>query len=313
MFEEWRSFARPFFDVIPTGPREAFQGHVTSSKLGQLVVSKVEFDAAIFDRDPGTLREFETEFLLLETYDTGANQGRGGDLVTGLETGSVHVFDMARPWRTQTTAVACRSVVIPYAAIGYDPGLHPAYAHLPANSPRTAMVLAGIGTLLDAGAGLEPEDAEVLAASFGGLVRRLMFNQPDREAEEGRAEGQSLYLRRFIDERLAEPGLGPQRLCEALEVSRAALYRMFPEDGGICGYITARRLDRCFDELRHGSPKRGRVRNVAEHWGFGDAKSFNRAFRSRFGIAPSDCLDTPFPDAGVGAATHPVQDWLRKL
>jgi len=117
-FDEWHSFARPFFDVLPIGRPEAFRAYATTSKIGRLIVSDVGFDAAVFNRDPGKLKDFDTEFLLLETYDKGSNRGRAGDLVTGLETRSVHVFDMARPWRIQTTAVTCRSVVIPYDVIG---------------------------------------------------------------------------------------------------------------------------------------------------------------------------------------------------
>jgi AraC-like DNA-binding protein len=311
--EEWREFARPFFDVIPTGRPKAFRAYATSDKLGRLVVSDVGFDAAIFDRDPRQLRGFDTEFLLLETYDSGSNRGRSGDLVTKLDTGSVQVFDMAQRWVSRTTAVVCRSVVIPYDIVGYDPSRHPAHACLTAGSPRNAMLLAAMGALFDARPGLEPEDADALAESFCAVVRNLVFNQREREAEDGQAEGQALFLRRFIEERLAEPDLGPQRLCDALDISRTTLYRMFSEHGGVRGYITARRLDRCFDQLRQGRPRRGRVREVAERWGFFDAKSFNRAFRSRYGIAPSDCLD-PALDIGTGsAAGHPVNDWMRRL
>jgi AraC-like DNA-binding protein len=174
------------------------------------------------------------------------------------------------------------------------------------------MLLAGVGALFDAGASFGPGEADVLVESFGALVRCLMLGQRDGEVEDGRSAGQGLILRRFIDERLADPDLGPHRLCDALGISRATLYRMFPEEGGVRGYITARRLDRCFDELRQGPAMRGRVRHVAERWGFFDAKSFNRAFRGRFGIAPSDCMDMPIASAADTESTHPVQDWLRR-
>ena len=310
-FEEWRSFAAPFFDVIPIGSQDAFRAHATSSRLGRLVISEVGFDAALFDRDPGRLKGFDTEFLLLETYHRGANRGRAGDIATGLETSSVHIFDMAHPWRTQTTEVECRSVVIPYAAIGYEAGLHPNYARLDAGSPRNEMLLAALGALFDAGAQLDPQEAEALADGFCALARRLMFNQPDREAED--SKGHDLILRKFIDDRIAQPDLSPQRLCNALGVSRATLYRMLAEDGGVRGYITARRLDRCFDELREGRAKRGRVREVAERWGFFDSKSFNRAFRARFGIAPSDCMDQRGEIQPGTTVAHSMIDWMRRL
>jgi AraC-like DNA-binding protein len=276
------------------------------------VVSKVGFDAAIFDRDPRRLSEFETDFLLLETYNKGSNRGRAGDLVTGLEPGSVHVFDMAMPWRTQTTAVSCRSVVIPYSVIGYDPGRSAPYARLAAHSPRNTMLLSGMGALFDADPGLEAEDEEALAESFVSLVRRLMFRPSDHVGEERGGHGDDRLLRQFIKDRLADPKLDAQSLSEAFWISRASLYRMFSEEGGVHHYITSQRLDRCFDELRRSRPKRGRVRGVAERWGFHDAKTFNRAFHRRFGIPPSDCLADPSGGADDGTAGHPVHVWLRR-
>jgi AraC-like DNA-binding protein len=310
--DEWRSFAAPFFDVVPTGPRDAFRAHATSSRLGRLVVSEVGFNAAVFDRDPARLSGFDTEFLLLETYNKGANRGRAGDIDTRLDAGAVHVFDMARPWLSQTTDVACRSVVIPYDVIGYDPSTNAAYARLDATSPCNAMLLAGLGALFDAGSALDPEEAEALADSFGALVRRLMFNQRDSESDLPTVEAQVPFVRKFIEEHLAGADLGPQRICDALGVSRSALYRMFQEDGGVRGYIVTRRLDHCFDELSQSSPRRGRVREVAERWGFFDPKSFNRAFRSQFGIAPSECMEAGLAGAAWAVGPHPVQDWLRK-
>jgi AraC-like DNA-binding protein len=313
--EEFRSFGRPFFDMIPTGSSKTFRACANSAKLGPLIVSDVRFDDAIFDRDPRRLREFDTEFLMLETYDEGTNHGRSGDTVTGLETNATHVIDMANPWRTQSTGVSCRSrsVVLPYSAMGYDPSRHPAYARLDADSPRNAMLRAGMAALFDAGEYLDSEESEALAESFCALVWRLLFDQRGCAPEEHRDKDHGLFLRRFIDDHLAEPDLGPQRLCDALGISRATLYRVFPENGGVSGYITARRMDRCFDELRQSGTRRGGVRAVSERWGFFDAKSFNRAFRRRFGIAPSDCRGS---SAGIEADTavaHAMNDWMRRL
>jgi AraC-like DNA-binding protein len=309
--EEWRSFAAPFFDVVPTGAHDAFCGHARSNRLGRLVVSEVGFDAAAFDRDPIRLAGFDTEFLLLETYDKGSNRGRSGDIETRLDSGALHIFDMARPWRTQSTEVACRSVVIPYDVVGYDPSLHPAYARLERTSPRTAMLLAGMGALFEAGCDLNVDEVDAIEEGFGGLVKQLMFPKRDRDGDHEHRGNRGFFVRKFIDKHLADADLGPQRISEALGVSRAALYRMLPEEGGVRSYIVARRLDRCFDNLRRGPAKRGRVRAVAERWGFFDTKSFNRAFRARFGMAPSDCMDQ-FPDREAGGiAPHPVNDWMR--
>ena len=148
--------------------------------------------------------------------------------------------------------------------------------------------------------------------SFAGVVRRLLLGTSDRVAER-RRDGDALLLRRYIDDHLADPELDPGQLCAVLGVSRAGLYRLFEDQGGVRRHIVASRLDRCFDELRRGPRRLGRVREVAERWGFYDSKSFNRSFRARFGIAPSDCLDWPAPASPAEVPAHPVQEWMRRL
>jgi AraC-like DNA-binding protein len=220
---------------------------------------------------------------------------------------------MARPWISQTTAVSCRSVVIPYSIVGYDPSRDPAYSRLPDYSPRTAMLLAAMAALFESGKDLDLEEAEALSEGFAALVRRLLLNLGDRCPEAGPTDGNALFIRRFIDERLSDPDLTPQRLCDALRISRASLYRMFSEEGGVHSYITSRRLERCFHELHQARPQRGRVRTIAERWGFFDPPSFTRSFRRRFGITPLECMEASIDgDSQAGASAHPVQDWLKR-
>ncbi len=295
--ETWRSFARPFFDVVATDAPEDFRAHVRSTKCGRLIVSEVGFDGAVFDHDPRRHDEFDNGYLLLERYSSGENRGRVGEVDTRLDPGAIHCIDMSRPYRTQASAAECQSVVIPHDLVGYVPDRHDGYARLDAASPRGAMLAAAMTALFEAGDGLDDDDAAALGDSFAGVVRRLLLGASDREMAERRRDGDALLLRRYIDDHLADPELDPGQLCAVLGVSRAGLYRLFEDQGGVRRHIVASRLDRCFDELREGPRRHGRVREVAERWGFYDSKSFNRSFRARFGIAPSDCLD--WPRAGV--------------
>lgn len=311
--DTWRSFARPFFDVVATEAPSEFRAHVSSTRCGRLIVSEVGFDGAVFDHHPRRHDMFDNGYLLLERYSTGENRGCCGEIDTRLDPGTIHCIDMSRPYRTQTSRCECQSVVIPHDLLGYVPGRHDGYARLDAASPRGAMLAAAMNALFDAGGGLDDDDAAALGESFAGVVRRLLLNTSDREMAERRQAGDALLLRRYIDDHLADPELDPLRLCAVLGVSRAGLYRLFEAQGGVRRYIVDSRLDRCFEELRHGPRRHGRVREVAERWGFFDSKSFNRSFRARFGIAPSDCLDWSGPPAPDAVPAHPVQEWMRRL
>jgi AraC-like DNA-binding protein len=163
---------------------------------------------------------------------------------------------------------------------------------------------------------LTEADAAVLADAFIGLVRRLMLNLPDQDGVDAMAQAGRLRVKDHINRVLADPDLSAERLCRTFGLSRATLYRMFAKEGGVQRYIDARRLDRCFAELHNAPASYGRIRRVAEKWGFHGAANFNRRFKSRFGIRPTDCLavaDAAPGDAPPRLVTPPVQEWMRKL
>lgn len=93
-------------------------------------------------------------------------------------------------------------------------------------------------------------------------------------------------------------------LCAAFGASRATIYRDFAADGGVERFIVRRRLDRAFRELASCPPDRGRVRRVAERWGFACPYHFSRAFRRQFDLWPSEVFEAE--GAGSVAATAPV-------
>ena len=79
---------------------------------------------------------------------------------------------------------------------------------------------------------------------------------------------------------------------EHFHCSRATLYRVFKADGGVKRFVTDQRLARSFHDLASPGVSGQRVKDVAEAWGFFNASHFNRLFRQRFDITPSDVMAT---------------------
>jgi AraC-like DNA-binding protein len=80
----------------------------------------------------------------------------------------------------------------------------------------------------------------------------------------------------------------PELLIRLFHISRATLYRLFEDEGGVAAYILSRRLDRCRAILGASTGRDPSISELAFNHGFVSVAHFSRAFRRRFGIAPRD-------------------------
>ncbi|MGO4742849.1 transcriptional regulator FeaR [Serratia quinivorans] len=92
----------------------------------------------------------------------------------------------------------------------------------------------------------------------------------------------------FIDTHIQSAALRPEWIAAELGVSVRSLYRMFARQGLVVAqYIKHRRLDLCAQALR-SAPAREKLATVGYDWGFADHSHFSTAFKSRFGVSPSE-------------------------
>ncbi|WNJ88251.1 helix-turn-helix domain-containing protein [Bosea sp. 685] len=145
--------------------------------------------------------------------------------------------------------------------------------------------------------GLDPAAAAMAVQTMLDLIGRALGavrrgdDLPDgrRSASPDPAEA----IARYIDRHLDDPDLDVGRIAAALGLSRSSLYRSFPaSEGGVARFILHRRLELCRDALLAGGPI-GPLEDLATRWGFEDYGAFSRAFRRRFGLAPSALRDQP--------------------
>jgi len=109
------------------------------------------------------------------------------------------------------------------------------------------------------------------------------------------AEGRGLAAARLhavkqdIDCALADPHLSVAALAARYGCAARSVQRLFEQEGTtFTEYVLAQRLARAHRLL--GDPRRraDKISAVASDCGFGDVSYFNRAFRRRYGVAPSD-------------------------
>ena len=96
-------------------------------------------------------------------------------------------------------------------------------------------------------------------------------------------------IRGYIDRNLASTDLGPASIASAHFISTRHLHGLFQEQGvTVSTWIRTRRLEQCRRDLLDPMLADRPVAAVAARWGFVDAAHFSRAFKSAFGVSPSE-------------------------
>ena len=255
-----------------------------------LAVYDTEFSPLRFERLDKRFNPYDHEYLLLQIYGRGDSRVTIGDEVVRHDRWTIFLFDMSRRYSNTANAVKTRGVLIPHAFVGYDPARHPPVISLAPNSPHGRVLLETFWTLPERLPRLIQGDTEQTVAELADLVRALMLDPLGLTDSRAVRRARRAAMESFIALRLDDPELRPEDLCRAFGVSRASLYRLFAETGGVAGHLRERRLEAAKRELTRTPPSRGAIRNVAERWGFIDSSDFHHAFKRRFDCKPSEAL-----------------------
>lgn len=112
-------------------------------------------------------------------------------------------------------------------------------------------------------------------------------------------------VQRHIDRHLADPGLGVVSLAAAFRMSERNLHKLFEGSGStLSAYIRDRRLAMCKRDLASRALMSRHIAEIARHWGFTDPGHFSKAFRSAYGMSPTELrlqAETIRPPPSTGA------------
>jgi len=264
-----------------------------------------------------TQHEFVTVWLILE----GHQEGMIADAPFRTRAGELHLFDGAPAMRLEAAGPHVLSAHVPYDAIGFDPSRHPPHLAVSADGAMNHVVAATLRALHLRAPAIGLGEAADLSRGICSLLRSAFRLDPARPSDPSSIQqGRALAMRAFLDRRLHDPTVGAGTLCRTFNVSRATVFRLFAEEGGVEAYVRRRRLERAFADLSAASPRRGLVRKVAEDCGFDDPSHFNRLFRKQYGMAPGEAAgllrgsaDQGDPRAGGTLPFTPVFNWLATL
>lgn len=286
-----------------------FEGEIAVDRLAALALTRVTSTAQVVRRTPSLIaRADEDRFLVsIQTAGRGVVSQDGRDALLGP--GDFALYDSTRPY-TLTFDGAFQQIVLmlpgPVLRSALrDTGRLTATA-VPGTRGAGRLLIEMIRTLstdLDA---LAPASASAVAESVTHILVAGLSALP---AAQGRPVSRRTafhreQVRALVRQRLRDPQLTVAEVARALRLAPSTLHRAWAgEPCSLADWIWAQRLDAARRDLADPAHAGRSVSEIAFACGFNDAAHFSRAFRARFGCAPSEWRATSGPAPSSPAAS----------
>ncbi|WP_179382395.1 helix-turn-helix domain-containing protein [Streptomyces sp. SA15] len=273
-----------------------FKGRITVMPLGTGQITDLSHASVVAQRTPRLVRQSDPELYhaaLVTAGEVGIEQYRQNSL---LQRGDIGFFDSSQPFESFTGDTATRTIVFqfPKKLLPIPERRFTSLCGLSLSTTEGvgrlfAQFMAGVAEQYGA---CTPRDAATLQDTLLGLLTAALRHHLDGDSplwdESGR---NTLFLRitSYIDNHLADPDLGPEAIASAQCISVRYLHRIFQQNGTTPrAFIRQQRLENCRRDLADPALRHLSVHAIACRWGYPQADTFSRAFRSFTGMSPSE-------------------------
>lgn len=283
-------------DVIPLTADDDFHVSTATMAFGNALLVESFATALEYDRTPAHVARGGLDHYQVILCLQGEMQFASGRREVTLRPGDICLIDMAQPNRTVLTGTGDErthhmALILP------RPLLAPRLAHpdsatassLPAGHLHARLLASQFAALwrpTEAETGAPKATIEAMADIIAGAAGSAV----DVAGAIERAE-RHLYLamiKRHIAANLDIEALTAQDLCRRFHISRASLYRLFEDDGGLARYVQEQRLNRALMLLISPASRDRRLIDLAVDLQFSSDSTFVRAFRRQFGLTPGE-------------------------
>lgn len=141
---------------------------------------------------------------------------------------------------------------------------------------------------------LQPSDAPRLGMVLVDLLGAWLAHTLEAEAAlspETHRRVTVTRIRAFVRQNLHDPELRPPVIAAAHHISLSYLHRLFQEEGSgetVAAWIRGQRLAGARRDLANPALGTTPVHTIAARWGIPGASEFTRAFRTTYGISPTE-------------------------
>ncbi|AZH77894.1 MULTISPECIES: helix-turn-helix domain-containing protein [Microbacterium] len=278
---------------VSTGGPDHFRGVIRGASVDEVHVTEVRATSHVVERTPELIARGDNSYFKVSLMLAGTGLLIQDDREAVLEAGDLAVYDTDRPYslvfdadfRTMVVMFPKHLISLPSTMIGQLTAVR-----ISGQEGLGGMVVPYLTQLAGNLDQLAGTTGARLAHSALDLVTTVFTRELGLDgvsADPHRALVQR--IRGYIDRNLASTDLGPASIASAHYISTRHLHGLFQEQGvTVSTWIRTRRLEQCRRDLLDPMLADRPVAAIAARWGFVDAAHFSRAFKSAFGVSPSE-------------------------
>ena len=308
--------------IVDISPEKAylprFNASITSTMLGGGLMSTMCATRQSYSRGNHTIGQSGIDHVLVALVKQGNKwiDIDGRKIIASA--GDIMLIDQARPYTTQSNILGqehgtFETLNFVFARQKIEAFLpYPHLYHGLILNPKDPMVRILRDFLLSVSQQvkhLNQAQADQLAQPIIELMATALNKHPD-VAEQGKsalASANSLRIRRFIDEHIANPDLSPEMISAYLNLGRTAVFEACRPFGGVMTMVRKRRLNRAYRQLLQ-NPETN-ISSMAFSLGFKSLDTFLRAFKREFGMTPKEASQQQLMSK-TADHKHQFSDWL---
>jgi AraC family transcriptional regulator, positive regulator of tynA and feaB len=270
-----------------------FEGRLLVDRLGSLGIARASSSSVVIRRTSAEISRSGERVFLLNFSDEGGFRVRHGSREEFLRSGDFTLSDSAEPF--EYAHAGCSAVVlrVPERVLK---------ERLPVADDLIGLVVRG-----NKGAG------QVASSMIRGMLKHVTDRFDERACEHleqsllhavaaayaecfgakwsrtGTADERRRQILAFVEANLREGDVTVDKVAMALGLSARYVRLLFEaRDESLSAYILRRRLEGSARDLRDPLWQSHTVSRVASNWGFNSLGSYDRAFKARFGLSPSE-------------------------
>ena len=270
--------------------RRPFHAALTARSMPRFDCISVSGSAQNVRRSERLVGEDLADSLILMHQLRGSCVATQGESVLSLPEGGIVLLDSRRPYSLSFPGDFVQTVIkLPASAMEQRLGRGAVCSGraLPSACPTSRLASLAIDEL--ARETRESVALPLSAIAFDLLALALSQSMPATLSPPRMAAMRVAWAKAHVLDNLRDVTLEPLGVAARQGISLRLLQRHFAGQGeSLAAFILEQRLQRCRDALGDPAQARRTITDIALSWGFGDSARFSRAYRQRFGHAPSD-------------------------